>query len=272
MKRSIFGSWLVVGMLVSGATFAKSAEKICDTDKDGKISDTELAASKCQKKLVRTLSLYERELAGWAASGAKALVDAAAETASGQSKAERRAVVLKCMVESASTAYEVWKKGNFAAIPESEAFSACYKALPASTLEKLSAKIDSRVKKVESARSELEALVGEAGGTSALEAVLLRVEAKQARENAWARTAYGVFQTGYALGKAIKAKNPKNVIVATIAFYGEVKTDVKDLKSARSVACDAAIRAEELDPSFWKSGFVKRCQKLGKINDPIDAQ
>ncbi len=42
-------------------------------------------------------------------------------------------------------------------------------------------------------------------------------------------------------------------------------------QGARSFACDAALRANDLDPTLWRKGFVRRCEKAlaAKGKDPV---
>jgi hypothetical protein len=275
--KKFLGAWVVAGAMVAGTASAKTVAKVCDTDGTPGISKAEIGEKKCTKKLIRTLSLYERELAAWAASSAKDLIDTAvaaeAEKDPKKSKTEHRKALIGCATKTAGTAYNVWKTGDFKSIPESDAFQACFTLVLKSpkVAAAISARIEKRVQKVQAARADLEALLTEAtGGSEAFQAALLLVEGKQTRQNAWALASREALQSGYVLGKAIQAKNPKDIILGALAFYGDVKTGAANIKEARGAACRAALLAEELEPSlFWKSGFVKRCEKAA-ISDPAD--
>lgn len=277
MKKSLFSAWVVAGVLVAGTASAKTVEKVCDTDKDGKISEAEVGAKACTKKLIRTVSLYERELAAWAASSTKDLIDTAvAERAAkdpATAKADHRKALIDCATKTAATAYSVWKTGDFKSIPDSDAFPACFNLVLNSdkVLAAISVRIEKRMQKVRTARADLDAVLTEAGGTEAFQVVLLAVNAKQTRQNAWALASREVLQSGYVLGKAISSKNPKDIIFGALAFYGDVKTGVANLKTANAAACRSVLLAEQIEPSLlWKSRFVKRCEK-GAVKDPADA-
>ncbi len=261
---------------LAGGGLSRKVDSACDQNDDGKISEKEFDDKKCQRKVVGVMANFQRELALLGEDGATKLVDAIAEEGKGKSKKERREDAMKCLVKAAEVAVATAMgkadgKKALTNLVESEAFRGCYAIVPPQTLSKLSNKLDGRIEKVSDARDELAAVVS-AMGEDKLDAFLLRVDAKRAKEAAWRDFVRGSLKTSLSIATAYSKKDVKSVVHAAGSFFLLIGNTVADAKEARNLACQSVLRAEELDPSAaWRERFVKRCKER-ETPDPESLQ
>lgn len=261
---------------VDGAGLSKKLDRACDANDDGKISEKEFDDKKCQRKVVSVMANFQRELATLGEEGATKLVDAIADEGKGKSKKERREDAMKCLVNAAEKAVALYMgkddtKGVLEDVAKSDAFKSCYAVIPAKTVDRLSEKLDARIAKVTEARNDLADIVS-AMGEDKLDAFLLRVDAKRAKEDAWRKLVRGSLKTGIAVASAYTKKDAKSVVKAAVGFFFLIGNTASNAKEARNLACQSVLRAEELDPSAsWRERFVKRCKER-ETPDPESLQ
>lgn len=237
----------------------KRAERLCDMNEDGKISELELKENRCEKAVFKRLVSLERRKVAW-------MQASYAEF----EKLNDAAKLGSCV---AGVADKVLKASNSLKtveilIPDTTVvttFASCL-GVKEEKLEQIAQKLKGKSDELEESQQELKELIAEAGGKEALASALTLAEGVYKKNNAWLNAAKATALVGSELAvNSIKLK-PVAAVISAVAFAATVKSQAENLRDKNAALCAAAEAAHEIDPDQnWKPKLRKKCKSKEQI-------
>jgi|GEM_PF-2593554 len=266
-----YASFLVLSVVLSTSAYSadgaksdaskggKRAERICDTNDDGKISEPELRENRCEKAIFKRLVSLERRKVAWMQTGYAEF-----------EKVNDGAKIGLCVAGVADKVLKASKSLSTVElmIPDTTAittFTSCL-GIKEEKLEQIAQKLKGKSDELEESQRELKELIAEAGGKEALASALTLAEGVYKKNNAWLNAAKATALVGSELAvNSIKLK-PVAAVISVVAFAGTVKSQSENLRDKNAALCAAAEAAHEIDPDQnWKPKLRKKCKSKEQI-------
>ncbi len=266
-----FVSFLFLACLVANSAYSadgsksdaskggKRAERVCDTNDDGKISELELKENRCEKAIFKRLVSLERRKVAWMQASYAEFEKLNDAGKLGTCIAGITDKIIKHRPEL---------KTLEILIPDTTVVTTVASCLGVKDekLEQIAQKLKGKSDELEESQQELKELIAEAGGKEALGSALTLAAGVYKKNNAWLNAAKATALVGSELAvNTIKLK-PVGAVIAAVAFAGTVKSQSENLRDKNAALCAAAEAAHEIDPDQnWKPKLRKKCKTKDQI-------